>query len=276
MSYRSRESVRARQADRRGQTPVGFTMVEMVVALGVACLLMVGVVAFLVNGVVSTSKTTAINDTTTKSRYVFEHLSSEMSRSGDLQMANFLVPLDPLHPQTTQYSSFNYRINIGGAGTTAQVTSLSQHSLQVSFPAATAPDYLVPQVGDYLLLPYPNFGPGGAYIAGVSNAGSLYTLSFNDSMANLSGQPAGADVSQNEVATVQRQRSYSIQTDPNNTSSTELVWYPATATMQGSYVVANSLPPNQFPFTPQLKVPTGSPKLRSNSLSCSSSSGDLV
>src|SRR5208337_4575405 len=116
----------------------------------------------------------------------------------------------------------------GGAGTTAQVTSLSQHSLQVSFPAATAPDYLVPQVGDYLLLPYPNFGPGGA------------------------------DVSQNEVATVQRQRSYSIQTDPNNTSSTELVWYPATATMQGSYVVANSLPPNQFPFTPQLKVPNGS------------------
>ena len=51
--------------------PVGFTMVEMVVALGVACILMVAVVAFLVQGVVSTTKTTSINDATTKGRYVF-------------------------------------------------------------------------------------------------------------------------------------------------------------------------------------------------------------
>ena len=49
---------------RRTPPKVGFTMVEMVVALGIACLLMVAVVAFLVSGMVSSTKTSAINDTT--------------------------------------------------------------------------------------------------------------------------------------------------------------------------------------------------------------------
>ena len=187
MSARSRESGRARQASSRRRLPVGFTMVEMVVALGVACILMVGVVAFLVNGVVSTSKTTAINDTTTKGRYVFEHLSSEMSRSTDLGLSNFLSPLDPLHPATTTYSSFNYRINVGNSGTTTTVTPLSSHSLPISFPAPTAPDYLVPQVGDYLLLPYPNFGPGGAYSRRCRAGG----LRLHPLLYRLHGEPVG-------------------------------------------------------------------------------------
>ena len=51
--------------------PQGMTLVEMTVALTVACILMVAIVAFLVNGLVSSAKTTAINDTTTKGRYVF-------------------------------------------------------------------------------------------------------------------------------------------------------------------------------------------------------------
>jgi prepilin-type N-terminal cleavage/methylation domain-containing protein len=84
-----------------------FTMVEMIVTLLVACILMIAVVAFLVNGVVSTTKTTAINDSTVKGRYVFEHLSREMARANDLTISptpaggfwganpGFVVPADP-------------------------------------------------------------------------------------------------------------------------------------------------------------------------------------
>jgi len=140
MNSRSKTSTRVGDGASRRRLPFGFTMVEMVIGLGVACLLMVGVVAFLVNGVVSTSKTTAINDTTTKSRYVFEHLSSEMSRSADLQLGNFITPKDPTHPASTTYSSINYRINIGGAGTTSVLTPLSSSSIQVSFPPPVPPE----------------------------------------------------------------------------------------------------------------------------------------
>src|SRR5580700_1791155 len=110
MRLRPKTSARAEGAQGRGKAPVGFTMVEMVVAMGVACLLMVGVVAFLVNGVVSTAKTSTINDTTAKARYVFEHLSGEMAKAADLTLINFATPNNVTNP--TAYSSFSYRINV--------------------------------------------------------------------------------------------------------------------------------------------------------------------
>ena len=107
--------------DRKAE-PVGFTMVEMVVTLGVACILMVAVVAFLVNGMVSATKTTAINDTTTKGRYVFEHLSKEMARAADLSVPNFTTP----NGTGSAYQGFTYRIAVGGAGTAATELLSSQ------------------------------------------------------------------------------------------------------------------------------------------------------
>lgn len=77
-----------KDAVRRNPPRVAFTLVEMIVTLAVACILMIAVVAFLVNGVISTTKTTAINDTTTKGRYVFEHMSKEMARSSDLNVVS--------------------------------------------------------------------------------------------------------------------------------------------------------------------------------------------
>src|ERR1017187_3064108 len=105
----------SRQAEsgiRPKKPPHGMTLVEMVVALGVACILMVAVVAFLVNGVVSATKTTAINDTSTRGRHVFEHMSKELSQADELLSSNFTT-VDPFNPAA--YSGFNYRINRGGA-----------------------------------------------------------------------------------------------------------------------------------------------------------------
>src|ERR1039457_330815 len=82
----------SRQAEsgiRPKKPPHGMTLVEMVVAPGVACIVMVAVVAFLVNGVVSATKTTAINDTSTRGRHVFEHMSKELSQAGELLCSNF-------------------------------------------------------------------------------------------------------------------------------------------------------------------------------------------
>src|SRR5476649_2627470 len=67
----------------------GFTLVEPLVTIGVACILMVAIVGFLVNGFVSTAKTTAINDQTVRGRYVFEHFSHEMARANDLDATDF-------------------------------------------------------------------------------------------------------------------------------------------------------------------------------------------
>src|ERR1700683_5432182 len=147
MRSRPQNSPGAGGADPRGKAPVGFTMVEMVVALGVACLLMVGVVAFLVNGVVSTAKTSTINDTTAKARYVFEHLSGEMAKAADLSLVNFGTPNNVLTP--TAYSSFNYRINVSTSGSTA-LTPLTSSSIVIDIPASSSPGGLVPQVGDFL------------------------------------------------------------------------------------------------------------------------------
>ncbi|HLZ09621.1 MAG TPA: prepilin-type N-terminal cleavage/methylation domain-containing protein, partial [Chloroflexota bacterium] len=222
----------------------GMTLVEMAVALGVACILMVAVVTFLVNGVVSTSKTTAIADTTTKGRYVFEHMSRELTRAADLTGANFTLP----NGSNTAYSGFNYRINVTGSATTQQ-TLLSSQTLVVTVPVAAPPDYLLPQAGDYLLLPYPNLGSSGTLITNVSQSGQQFTLTLSDTLANLSGQSASNSVSNAEIATIQRQRSYTI----DSVSGDTLLWYPATSTMPTTMIVAKSLPPNQFPFVPQPK-----------------------
>jgi prepilin-type N-terminal cleavage/methylation domain-containing protein len=131
------------------KTPHGMTLVEMTVALGVACLLMVAVVAFLVNGVVSTSKTTAIDDTTVKGRYVFEHMSKELAQADDLYNTNFVTP-----GGGSGYAGFNYRISLGGAATTQQAW-LSQNYVVVTFNTS---GYLAPVAGDFLQLPYPNLG----------------------------------------------------------------------------------------------------------------------
>src|SRR5580658_10183045 len=126
----------------------GFTLLEMIVTLGVACILMVAVVGFLVNGVVSTTKTTSINDVTVKGRYVFEHMSREMTRATDLTVANFTMP----NGGATAYTGFNYRVAVGTPGATQQ-TPLTSNTLVVTLPPPEPPEFLVPQAGDFLLLP---------------------------------------------------------------------------------------------------------------------------
>src|SRR5271157_1353161 len=104
--FRLRES-----GARLDKPPRGMTLVEMAVALGVACILMVAVVAFLVNGVISTTKTTAIDDTTIKGRFVFEHMSKELAQADDLYSSNFTTA----NPNNAAaFSGFNYRVNLGG------------------------------------------------------------------------------------------------------------------------------------------------------------------
>ena len=237
----------------RRRLPIGFSMVEMIVALGVACILMVAIVAFLVNGVVSTSKTSAINDTTTRGRHVFEHLSNEVARSGDLALANFTTP------GGSGYAGFNYRIDVGGAGL-AQQTQLTSRIISVTFPnPPSPPDYLVPQTGDYLVLPYPQFTAGSAQVVVLlttpASPGTTYQFQLPDTLASLSGQPTTAQVTNNETATIQRQRSYAIQVD-STTGDTELWWYPATGNMPTTMVIAKSLVAGQHPFIPQLKPST--------------------
>src|SRR5271165_7425649 len=140
---------RLRKRGARPKKPAqGMTLVEMAVALSVACILMVAVVTFLVNGVVSTSKTTAIDDTTIKGRYVFEHMSRELARAQDLLSTNFTTS------NGTTYAGFYYRINVGGAAAT-QLAPLSQNYVVVTMPPPTPPDNLIPEPGDYLQLPYP-------------------------------------------------------------------------------------------------------------------------
>ena len=238
--------------------PVGFTMVEMVVALGVACILMVAVVAFLVQGVVSTTKTTSINDATTKGRYVFEHLSREMARANDLQAANFTGAPPTPTPGTSNSQGFNYFISVEDQATTPNSTTpVTGSTIQLNLPAASPPDYLVPQPGDYIKLPGINLGTNGAVItaASGSSSGGAWTITVGAPFYTIAGVSASDPISpQNAVATIIRQRSYSIQQDPN-TGDTQLWWYPNTTSMPSTLVVAKGLPTNpdgtpQYPFTP--------------------------
>ena len=252
---------------RRKIIPVGFTMVEMVVALGVACILMVAVVAFLVNGVVSTTKTTSINDTTTKGRYVFEHLSREMSRANDLTVSNFTsAPLTPT-PSISNFKGFNYFISVEDRATTpTSTTPVTSSSISLNLPAATPPDNLIPQQGDYIKLPGIDLGTNGVMISGAtgSPSGGLWTITVGAPFYTLAGVASDSpDIPANAVATILRQRSYQVQSDPS-TGDTQLWWYPNTTNLPQTMVVAKGLPTNpdgtpQYPFTAVPKVASTDP-----------------
>jgi type II secretory pathway pseudopilin PulG len=242
---------------RQNPPRVAFTLVEMVVTLAVACILMIAVVAFLVNGVVSTAKTTAINDSTTKGRYVFEHLSREMSRANDIYTSNFTGP-DPSYVAAatptpgnpgTGYQGFSYLLPVGGQATNTNIipiTSGSSPGVTLSLLASAAPDYLVPQAGDYIQFPGLTIGTNGigALIAGVSSPGSTngagnWTIQLQGALYSLAGisSDSSNDIPAAEVMTILRQRAYSIQVDPS-TGDRQLWWYPATASMPTTMVVA--------------------------------------
>jgi type II secretory pathway pseudopilin PulG len=250
--------------------PVGFTMVEMVVALGVACILMVAVVAFLVQGVVSTTKTTSINDATTKGRYVFEHLSREMARANDLQAANFTGAPPTPTPGTSNYQGFNYFISVEDQATTPNSTTpVTGSTIQLNLPAASPPDYLVPQPGDYIKLPGINLGTNGTVITGAagSSSGGAWTITVERTHVHDCGCPHRRPMSPRTPS----QRSFARGPIPSSrtptTGDTQLWWYPNTTSMPTTLVVAKGLPTNpdgtpQYPFTPIVQGRQHEPRLR--------------
>ncbi len=153
-------------------------MVEMVVTLGVACILMVAVVAFLVNGVVSTTKTTTINDNTAKGRYVFEHLSREMARATDINASNFTGGAPTPSGVMGPYQGFTYFVTVEDQSYTKADTQATSSTLVLNLPQATAPDYLVPQGGDILKLPGFNGIPFTIANASGSTAGGNWTITL--------------------------------------------------------------------------------------------------
>ena len=99
------------------------------VALGVACILMIAVASFLVNGAISAKKTTAINDVSITGRHVFEHISKEMATSSDLKLTNFYK--DGANDPSGPYNKITYRVNVGSPGVTED-TPLSSSTLQLT------------------------------------------------------------------------------------------------------------------------------------------------
>src|SRR5271169_7201680 len=117
-------------------------------------------------------------------------MSRELARAEDLYSTNFTTP------GGSGYAGFNYRVDVGEAPTTQQAP-LSQNFVVVTY---NAPGDLVPPVpGDFLQLPYPNLGAGGTPITGVAATGNPneYQLTLSDTLANLSGQSPGFQVTQN-------------------------------------------------------------------------------
>jgi hypothetical protein len=250
-------------ASRKGP-PVGFTLVETIVTLGVACLLFVAIVAFLINGLVTSTKTAAINDTTTKGRYVFEHLSKELASASDLTPPNFILP-SPGNAtgmsSTYLYGGFQYRITVGSPGTTIGTTALTSTTIQLSLPPPLPPANLAPQAGDYLKLPFPSslaatgtpIATNGVSFNGVdSTTGNYnYTITLTDTIANLASVSASiGTITAGQVATIERVRQYVIAADPNNPGTDELQWYDSTADTTPTLIVAKTLPTNQYPFSP--------------------------
>src|SRR5271157_1698700 len=123
MSSIANHSRHAKGGVRQDGPSHGMTLVEMAVALAVACLLMVAIVSFLVNGVVSTTKTTAINDTSTRGRHVFEHMSKELAQADDLLSSDFTT-VNPNNPSA--FSGFNYRVNLGGTPTVTETEDFTK------------------------------------------------------------------------------------------------------------------------------------------------------
>ena len=101
-----------------------FTLVEVLITIGVAGMLLAAVAMFLVSGNVATKKVTNINQVNTKGRFAFDHISREMSLALDLKAENFQVP----NPDNNAHSRLVYRINLGLPGTTAFTLASSRWS----------------------------------------------------------------------------------------------------------------------------------------------------
>ncbi|HRE04683.1 MAG TPA: prepilin-type N-terminal cleavage/methylation domain-containing protein, partial [Opitutaceae bacterium] len=161
-----------------------FTLIEVLMTLGVGAMLLVAVTMFLVSGNVATKKVTNLNAVNVKGRFSFDHISKEMSLSGDLNAANFQAP----NSDSTAFSRITYRVNLGLPGTTSY-TLHTADEIVVDLPIDTKP-----QVGDYLVLGTPrlNDGAGGRIIAVSDTRGAVthgdVTLTLEDTIEALSGR----------------------------------------------------------------------------------------
>jgi len=192
---------------RRPTRQRGFTLVEIMATLAVACLLLLSVALVAVMSAKVMRKNVLAGDAITATRLFQEHLNREITSA---------VIAPPGIPPTftgndtntpPRSSRLTYRIIIGPNARIASDAAQAGTTVTLTCPAA-----LKPQIGDYLISAKPDFGDG-AVIAAVDDTRAAgadgdvnLTLAQTIISATVAGSPS--DMITGDIVTIQRQRAY--------------------------------------------------------------------
>ncbi len=214
-----------------------FTLVEVMVGMSIGLLIMGAVCMIIVMSARTITKITMLDDATTNTRKLQEHINKELSAAVSQTTPIRIVPTYSDIGTSGRAGCITYRTQIGSFATVPATTLASSSDITLACPS----DVNV-EVGDYVMIDSPNLG-SGAVVASVSDsrspgtAGNVsVTLTTSISAATITSNKS--DVAANTLATIQRPRKYATFVRTDNSALSELRYYESTA--DTSYVVLSN------------------------------------
>ena len=233
-----------------------FTLVEVIISLGLGMLMMGAVAIIVVTTTLTIRKIGMVDEAATTTGKVQEHINKELSAAVYQTGATPISPIysDPSGTAPQRYGCITYRTRIGSVATVAAATSQGSTSITLNCPA----DIII-EPGDYLLMDNPLLGvvtvsgsttintPGAKIIAvadtrSVGSAGNV-TVSLSGSIANNTIPPLG-DVTLPALVTIQREHQYSTVPRTDIPALSELHWCENTWDTSTSLVLARNIDSN--------------------------------
>ncbi len=214
-----------------------FTLVEVLIGMSIGLLIMGAVCAIVVMSARTITKITMLDDATTNTRKLQEHINKELSAAISQTEPIRIVPAFTDLNSAGRAGCITYRTQIGSFATVPSVTASGSSSITLFCPS----DVTI-KVGDYLMIDSPNLGTG-AVVSAVSDGRSSgadgnVTITLTTTIAVATTTAVKSDVAVGTLATIQRSRKYATVVRSDNTALSELRYFENAA--GSSYIVLSS------------------------------------
>ncbi len=205
-----------------------FTLVEVMIGMSIGLLVMGAVCMIIVMSARTVTKITMLDDATSNTRKLQEHINKELSAAVSQTEPIRIVPTYSDLNSAGRAGCITYRTQIGSFASVPAITYASSSDITLACPS----DVNV-KVGDYLMIDDPNLGSGAVvlHVSDTRSAGTSgnVTITLATTIGGATTVANKTNVAANTLATIQRPRKYATVVRPDNPALSDLRYYDSVA-----------------------------------------------